>query len=219
MNTLQDQVVLITGAGKGIGRALAIAFASREAIVAANDITPINLDTTLEEITTQGGRAKDYIADIAKKMPLQAMVNQVLDDWGRIDILITNARVMPAAPILEMDEWDWRRTVEVNLTANFLALQSVGQVMRKAGRGLIILLVGEQRPGENYAAYQASNAALEVLALEAAREFWPYQIRIHAICTLNKSWQDVCQVVLSLADRTAHPTTRQTFDPGDVLVQ
>ncbi len=216
----QDRVILITGAGKGAGRALALAFASRGDIVAANDITPINLDDTLDAIATAGGRARGYVADMAKKMPLQTTIEQVLVDWGRLDILVTNARVAPQASILEMDEWALRRTIEVNLTANFLALQSVGRVMREAGGGVILILVGPQNQrGSLQAAYQASNAALETLALEAAREFWSYRVRVYAVHLQNKSQEAICQVVLDLTTHDPAGDRKRPFDPEQVLVK
>ncbi len=91
----EGKVVLVTGAGKGLGREISLAFAREGALVAANDLTPINLDTTVELIRSQGGQVRDYVFDIAKKMPAQALVQQVLDDWQRVDVLINHASVAP----------------------------------------------------------------------------------------------------------------------------
>ena len=113
MAHLEGKVVLVTGAGRGVGRVVAQGFARRGAIVAANDITPVNLDGTIADIQAEGGRARDYIYDVAKSMPVRALVNQVVVDWGRIDVLVNCARVEPHAPVLGMDEWDWQRTLDV----------------------------------------------------------------------------------------------------------
>ena len=104
MNEYHDKVILVTGAGRGIGRAIACAFARQGAIVAANDITPVNLDETITLLTSAGGRGRAYQADVAKKIPVQTMINQIVDDWGRIDILINNAGVEPHASLLELDD-------------------------------------------------------------------------------------------------------------------
>ena len=135
MNDLKDKVVLITGAGKGSGRILAKALAKRGAIVAANDISPVHVEEVVDEINQQGGRAQAYIEDVAKKLGAQNIIKQVEDDFGRIDILINHAAVEPHVPLLDMDEWDWHRVLDVNLTGAFLMTQSAGRVMRNQGSG------------------------------------------------------------------------------------
>jgi len=172
------KVVLITGAGKGTGAALAEAFAARGARVALNDISPINVDEVAARITSSGGQARSYLHDVAKKVGVQALVKQVEDDWGRVDILIQHAAVEPHTPLLNMDEWDWHRTLDVNLTGAFLVLQSLGRVMRAQGGGVIVNLVGRS---EVAGAYAASMDGLRGLSEAAARELAPFGIRVHAV--------------------------------------
>ena len=118
MDEFAGKVVLITGAGRGIGRELALAFSSLGAIVAANDINPISLEETISQITQTGGTARAYIFDVAKRMPIEGMVSQVLEHFGRIDILVNHATVAPDAFLLDMDEWDFHRTLDVNRSAS-----------------------------------------------------------------------------------------------------
>jgi NAD(P)-dependent dehydrogenase (short-subunit alcohol dehydrogenase family) len=179
MVDFSGKIVLVTGAGKGIGRAVAEALAAKGAIVAANDVSPINLDETIAHILNSGGQAKAYVEDIAKKMPIQSLLNSVIDDFGRIDILINCAEVEPQKTLLEMDEWDWQRTLDVNLSGPFLLTQSVGRIMKEKGRGVIIL-VGERAKGaEHRAAYFASKAGMAALSALAAYELSEFGIHIY----------------------------------------
>lgn len=182
MDNLKDKIVLITGAGKGSGQLLAKAFAEHGAMVAANDISPINVEEVVDEINTQGGQAKAYIEDVAKKVGVQNLINQVEDDFGRIDVLINHAAVEPNVPLLSMDEWDWHRVLDVNLTGAFLMTQSAGRVMREKGGGVIINLISaNQDPARNEAAFVASMSGLESFTQQAARELSPHGIRIYAV--------------------------------------
>ena len=186
---LKEKVVLITGAGKGSGRTLAEAFARQGAIVAANDISPINVEEAVAEIRAQGGDARAYVDDIAKKVGAQALVKQVEDDLGRIDILVNHASVEPHFSLLEMDEWDWHRVLDVNLTGAFLVTQSVGRMMREQGGGVIVNLlaldpgvtVAGRDGSPKQAAFFVSMAGLESLSQQAARELAPYGIRVYSV--------------------------------------
>lgn len=184
MKELAGKVVLITGAGRGSGKALARAFAERGAIVAANDISPVNVEEVVDEIVAQGGQAKACIEDVAKKLGAQNLIKQVEDEFGRIDILINHASVHPHDTLLDMDEWDWHRTLDVNLTGAFLMTQSAGRVMREKGSGVIINLVTLSRESAgNEAAFAASMQGLAGFTSQAARELSRFGIHVHAVET------------------------------------
>jgi NAD(P)-dependent dehydrogenase (short-subunit alcohol dehydrogenase family) len=104
------KIALITGAAGGAGRRLAEELAGLGAVVAAVDINPLGLDETVRRIRAAGGTVKDYVFDAAKRLPIVALVDAVLNDWGRIDILVLAAEVHPRDPILTMDEWDFYRS-------------------------------------------------------------------------------------------------------------
>jgi NAD(P)-dependent dehydrogenase (short-subunit alcohol dehydrogenase family) len=191
MNEFNGKVALITGAGRGIGRVIAETFAIHGAKVAINDITPINLNHTLAEIRGNQGEVRDYVVDLAKKMSVQGLINNILDEWGQIDFLINSANVSPQVSLLDMDEWDWRRTLDVNLTAVFFCMQTVGRVMRHQGGGVIVNLGSTIRDVRNLmhrAAYQASEMGLVGLTHGAAREFAAYNIRVNLI------WPGICEM-------------------------
>jgi 3-oxoacyl-[acyl-carrier protein] reductase len=184
MNKLRDKIVLITGAGKGRGRTLAEAFARQGGIVAANDISPLNVEEVVDTIVANGGRARAYIEDVAKKVGAQNLINQVEDDFGRLDILINHAAVEPRVPLLEMDEWDWHRVLDVNLTGAFLMTQSVGRVMRAQGSGTIFNIITD--PGDaatHESAFRASMNGLKGLTQQAAAELGKHGIQVHAVET------------------------------------
>jgi len=185
VNDLHDRVVLVTGAGRGIGRALAGAFAEHGARVAANDITPVNLDPAVAAMAKGGGAVRAWVADVSNKMAVQSMIEEVRDAFGRIDILVNNAAVEPHASLLAMDEWDWDRTLGVNLKGPFLTSQSVGRVMADQGGGVIINIAsvaGRSHGLAERAAYVASKTGLIGLTRESARELAAYNIRVNAVC-------------------------------------
>ena len=183
MSEFQDQVVLVTGAGRGVGRAAALAFAARGAVVAANDINPLSLDELVAQCTAVGGRARAYCFDVAKRMPVMALISQVVEEWGRIDIVINNAAVEPETALLEMDEWDWHRTLDVNLSGAFFVMQQAGRFMRQMGGGVMVNIGANQSHTQpQRAAYLASKAGLLDLTRQAALELAADKIRIHAIC-------------------------------------
>jgi len=179
MADFAGKIVLITGAGKGTGRRVAEAFAAQGATVAVNDVSPVNLDETVVHILASSGQVKAYVEDIAKKMPIQTLLNSVLDDFGRIDILVNCAEVEPQKTVLEMDDWDWQRTLDVNMSGPFLLTQSLGRIMKEKGGGVIVH-VGERAKGpERRAAYFASKAGLAALSALAAYELSEFGIRVY----------------------------------------
>ena len=181
MSDFKGKVVLVTGAGKGGGRTVAEAFAAEGASVAVNDVSPVNLDETVAQILAAGGTVKAYVEDIAKKMPVQTLLNQVLDDFGRIDILVNCAEVEPTLSLLEMDDWDWQRTLDVNLTGVFLLIQSVGRIMKEKGGGMIVHMDEHARGSDRRAAYFASKAGAAALVKTAAAEFAVFGVRVQLV--------------------------------------
>jgi NAD(P)-dependent dehydrogenase (short-subunit alcohol dehydrogenase family) len=180
-----DKVVLVTGAGRGIGKAIAIAFAQAGARVAVNDINPESCAQTADEIRVSGRQALACHADVANKLAVQTMLIDVEDRWGRVDILINNAGVEPHQPILQLDEWDWNRTLDVNLKGAFLCSQSVGRMMQKQGGGVIVnvaSIAGRAAGLRDRSAYVASKTGLIGFTKECAREFAAHNIRVNAVC-------------------------------------
>jgi NAD(P)-dependent dehydrogenase (short-subunit alcohol dehydrogenase family) len=129
---------------------------------------------------------------------VQNIINQVEDDFGRIDIVVHHAAVEPNIPLLDMDEWDWHRTLDVNLTGAFLMTQSAGRAMRVQGSGVIIHLITDSTPDDsNKAAFMASMSGLEAFSRQAARELSLYGIRVHSVKNVQGK---IVETVFALLD-------------------
>lgn len=197
MDIWTGKVVLITGAGKGMGRKLAEELAARGARIAANDISPINVEEVVAGIRVRGGEARAYVEDVAKKVGAQMIVKNVEDDFGRLDVLVNHAAVEPHTPLMDMDEWDWHRSLDVNLTGAFLMAQTAGRVMRKQGSGVILSLVAGTGEREKEAgAYQAGKRGLAELSIHLGRELHPHGVQVLTASTLDealKALEEACK--------------------------
>ncbi len=179
---LTEKVALVTGAGRGIGRAIAAALAGAGATVAVNDIDAASAGRTARAL---GAPARAYPADVSDPVAAQGMVTQCAADLGGLHILVNNAGIEPHAPILEMSLDDWGRTLAVNLSAAFYTSQIAGRIMRAAGGGVIVniaSIAGHNIPLPNRASYVASKAGLIGFTKECAREFAAHGIRVNAVC-------------------------------------
>lgn len=188
MPPFDGRVVMITGAGRGIGRAAALAFARAGAAVAVNDVTPINLDQTVMEVRNLGGEVKDYVADVGKQMPVEGMLSRVLEDFGRIDALVNAASVHPHRTLFALDEWDWHRTLDVNLGGPFYTMQIAARAMQRQGGGAIVnfgmvVLPLHENPA---AAFAAAQMGVIGLTQAAAREWGADGIRVNVVCPTSE---------------------------------
>jgi 3-oxoacyl-[acyl-carrier protein] reductase len=182
---LTGKVALVTGAGRGIGAAIASGLAASGAAVCVNDVNPDTAQRTVDAINAAGGDAMAWVADVSNKFQVGAMVEALRDRWERFDILVNNAGVEPKSPIVKLDEWDWRRVLDVNLTGAFFCSQMAGRVMMDEGGGVIVniaSIAGHSTPLKDRAAYAASKAGLVGFTKECAREYAAYGVRVNAVC-------------------------------------
>jgi NAD(P)-dependent dehydrogenase (short-subunit alcohol dehydrogenase family) len=191
IHSLEGKVILVTGAGKGSGRRAAEALARQGARLAACDISPVNLDETVAHIRAAGGQVQAYVEDISKKMLVQGLLHQVIEDFGRIDVLVNCAEVEPQRTVLEMDDWDWQRTLDVNLSGAFLLVQSLGRSMKEKGSGMIFLLGDRAHASTSRAAYAASKAGLTGLAQAAASELAPHGVQVRLVETVEQVLEEL----------------------------
>lgn len=206
MSDFKNKVVLITGAGRSLGFALAKAFAEQGAWVAVNDLTPVNLDGLVDEINQSGGKAQAFTADVSKKLALQTMLSDVLNEWERIDILVNHASVQPHDTILDMDEYHWRRTIDATLTAAFLTTQSIGRVMRELGGGVILNIgpADQDDYDQPRAAYLSGKAGVIALTQAAAQELNQFNIRVNALSPKADRQEESVAAALQLCQGSAN---------------
>lgn len=182
---LANHVALVTGAGRGIGRALALGLAAAGASVAVNDIDAALAESVAGEVAAVGGQAAAFPADVSDPAEVGALVAGVVARWGRLDVLVNNAGIEPHAGVLDLPLDDWQRTLAVNLTGPFLTSQAAGRQMRAQGRGVIVnisSIAGRAGGLRERAAYVASKQGLIGFTRECAREFAGYGIRVNAVC-------------------------------------
>ncbi|UUZ69861.1 glucose 1-dehydrogenase [Polaromonas sp. P2-4] len=187
-------VVAVTGAGQGIGRALALAFARSGARLVVSDINAATCAAVCDELRAAGGQAVSLPADITKAEDCEALVAQAVQSFGRLDVMVCNAGIMQLRPLMELGADDWDRMLGVNVKGTFLSLQAAARQMLKQPapsegrpRGKIITMAsiaGRSGAGPIAAViphYRASKAAVISLTQSAAFTFAP-QITVNAIC-------------------------------------
>jgi NAD(P)-dependent dehydrogenase (short-subunit alcohol dehydrogenase family) len=187
-------VVAVTGAGQGIGRGLALAFARSGARVVVSDINASSCAAVCDELRAAGGDAVAVPADITRTDDCAAVVAKAVQAFGRLDLMVCNAGIMQLRPLLELDAEDWDRMLGVNVKGSFLTLQAAARQMlaqpplaegRPRGKVLMMAsIAGRSGAGPIagvIAHYRASKAALISLTQSAAFTFAP-QITVNAIC-------------------------------------
>jgi NAD(P)-dependent dehydrogenase (short-subunit alcohol dehydrogenase family) len=175
-----SKVALIIGAGSAAGQQAARALTAAGFRVALNDQMPNRIESLAAEL---GSQAAAYPIDVSRKLALQTMLQSILEDWARIDVLVFVPTTAPETPLLDMDEWDWHRTIDSNLTAAFLSMQSVGRIMRQLGSGVIVnILELEYFPSP---VFRAAVAGLQALSEAAKGEFASHNIQVHCLSVAN----------------------------------
>lgn len=184
---LQDQVALVTGGGRGLGRYIAegLAEAGAEVIVASRKID--NCREAAEAIRSAGGKAHAYKADVSKPEEVERLVDEILNEHGRIDVLVNNAALGWAAAFLDYPLEGWDRVFGLNVRAVFLLSQRVARHMKERGHGSIIQIsslsarFGASDEEQPVTAYMASKGAVEALTRDMAVKLAPHGIRVNAI--------------------------------------
>ena len=180
---LPGRVAAITGGALGIGRATALTFAEEGATVALGDVQLEAAETVAQEIRARGGKAIAVGVDVGDAAAVQAFVDRVVAEFGRLDILFANAGIAYSAPFLEHPEAQWHRVLRVNLTGVFLCCQAAARQMVKQGGGRIITTasINGFRGIENLVGYNAAKAGVIELTRTMAVELAQHRIAVNAI--------------------------------------
>jgi NAD(P)-dependent dehydrogenase (short-subunit alcohol dehydrogenase family) len=179
-----DQVALVTGGARGLGRGIAQAFAEQGADVVVCDINEDGARATASQLTARSGRTVTAIpADVSDLDDVDRLVEDVTSNFGRIDHLINNAGTIAIAPITDTQPQVWDRVLAVNLRGVFLLTRAVLPVMSAAGSGSIVNVASQagKRPNRYIAAYCASKAGVISLTRTAALEAAPV-VRVNCVC-------------------------------------
>jgi NAD(P)-dependent dehydrogenase (short-subunit alcohol dehydrogenase family) len=181
---LEDQVAVVTGGGGGIGRAIALAFASAGADVVIGDVVPERCEETADRVREMGRRALAAPTNVMETAQVEALVARAADGFGRLDILVNNAGGVTMRPFIEQSERSWRKHVDLNLISVFAGVSAAVPIMIEGGRGGAILNVSSiegSRAAPNAAVYAACKAGMNNFTRTLAVELSDHGIRVNAI--------------------------------------
>ena len=180
---LSAKVAIITGGGKGIGKAIALELAGAGATVVVASRTEAEIEAVAEEIRGAGGMALAVVTDLMVTEQIENLVEATIREFGRVDLLVNNAAESYMRPLLDFSEEGWDRIFNTNCKGAFLLSRAVAKKMIGQGRGKIINIttVGAERGGVGLGVYHASKAALKMLTMCMAAEWAPHNINVNAV--------------------------------------
>ena len=183
MKPLENKIALVTGAARGIGRAIAVQLAADGADVALCDVKAEWLEETASAVRGLGRRAECYAMDVADGAAVGAAVARAAADFGRLDILVNNAGITRDTLLIRMSEEDWDAVLDINLKGAFLVTKAAAKLMMKQRAGAIVNIASVVGIMGNagQANYTASKAGLIALTKTAAKELGSRNIRVNAV--------------------------------------
>ncbi len=181
---LKDKVALITGGGRGIGKAIALAYAREGAKIAICARTASEIEQTTEEILKLEGECLGRVCDVTLEEPINELIKETEKSYGKIDVLVNNAGVMTRpVPLVELEVKKWDYTIAVNLRGPFLVTRGALPLMMRQKSGAIINLASSIGRGAyaNFSAYAVSKWGIEGFTQTLAAELRPYNIRVNSV--------------------------------------
>jgi len=180
---LDDQVVLVTGASRGIGRGVAEGLAATGAVVAVTARTLDDAAEVAQSIVDQGGRAQPYSLDVTSIKSISSAVEQIVTDHGRLDVLVANAGLGANLPALEVTEEHWDQMMDVNLKGAFFTAQACAKHMVAAGTGRVVAISSQASLVgiTDHVAYSASKGGMNQMVRVLALEWGPLGVTVNAV--------------------------------------
>lgn len=215
---LKQSIVVVTGAARGIGRAIASGFAERGAAVALSDVLEDDLHATVEALCAAGRRAVAVPADVSDFASVEAMADRVRRELGPVDVLVNNAGTFSCmGPVWEADPKLWRRDTQVNLFGAFHCVRALVPGMVERGGGVVVNIVAAGGVGDPHAfctSYAVSKTALMRLTEGLAQECQPHGVRVYALAPPGINSRMTEFIARSEAGRKYRPGFAEAFDKG-----
>jgi len=221
---IEGKIALVTGGGRGLGKAICTALSKEGALVALTDL--YSADRTAKEVESIGQQAMPFSADVVKESEVQAMVDKIVDEWGGIDILVNNVGGDHAYLLEDMPQSEWNWNMDINMKGLFNCTKIVSEVMKKRGGGKIVnisSLAGLRMTLYGSIAYSTAKAGVLSFTRHCAFELGPHKINVNAVCpgpTLTEVVKS--RITPEVKERVHQTTPLQDFtypeDQADAVV-
>jgi meso-butanediol dehydrogenase/(S,S)-butanediol dehydrogenase/diacetyl reductase len=220
---LKDRVVLITGAGSGMGRAIAVSCAAEGAKVVVVDLNPDGAKETVEQIAAAGGSAVDAVADVSKRSEVRAAIERTVEAFGRVDVVFNNAGFNKPLHLLDVTEENWRSIMDVNAMGTLLGIQEAAKQMIEQGTGGKIIntaSIAGRQGFPSFAPYCASKAAVISLTQAGARALAEHKITCNAFApgvVGTPLWTQLDKDLMDIGDSVRPGQAMDDFSAGILL--
>lgn len=182
MNRLAEKIVLVTGAGSGMGEATAMMAAREGAVVVATDINEEAVRAVVKQILLEGGQAYALRHDVSSRESWQGVTDMIKREFNRLDVLVNNAGVALSTPFLEQDETDWSRIFNINVNSVLLGMQQAIHLMQETGGSIVnIASISAISGMAGAGGYTASKGAIDAVTRAAAVDYGKDNIRVNAV--------------------------------------
>lgn len=181
MDRLKDKVAIITGAGQGIGKGIALRLAKENCAVVVSDIDETNAQKVADEIKQNGQKAIAIKCDVSKKAEVDSLISKTVEEFGKLDILVNNAGIYPYKPFEQMTEEDWDKVISINLKSVFLTSQAAVKVMKEESKIIDISSIASIVGFPTLSHYCASKGGINGFVRALAIELAPKKINVNAV--------------------------------------